>query len=155
MELIIDFALLAIIFFATFKGFSNGFVKTLTSTISLVLAVVFAALFHENMAKIFNLPPLYASILAFILVFVLSILFFKLISLLFTKIFKGSKFLKGTNKVLGLLLGLLLGLFYAWVISAIAGTILKVVYPQLLADTSVMKYLYEVNPLAYLNIFYL
>ncbi len=101
-----------------------------------------------------------SKIIAFVGLFIIIYIVLKLLTKLLDKIVK-LPLLNGVNKFLGIVLGAVLGLFTAWVLAIAFEALLpqlSSLFPKLFkentADTTIiMRFLYNFNPFALLNMF--
>lgn len=108
----LDYILLAVILILGLLGFKKGFLESLGSIIGIVIATLIASRFYPNVAGWFG-DSNFSNIIAFMLIFSLTV---KLVSLLFWvlgKIFQlitVLPFISHFDKLLGLILGLVEGI---------------------------------------------
>ncbi|MBE6573210.1 MAG: CvpA family protein [Ruminococcaceae bacterium] len=152
MSWLADLILIAIIAVCAVKGWRNGFISTVIRTASFVISILISSLLCESVAKLFKVNETVANILAFVLIFLLSLLLLRFAAFITKKLGK-IKLIKKTNEILGLVFGILLGLFYAWVTALLAGTVISVISKEALTDTFLLELLYEFNPVALFNLF--
>lgn len=152
MSILIDLILVGIIVFNALKGMKKGFVSMAVRTLSIIMAIIASVLLCDNLAKLFDMNEIIAKILAFIIIFVLSLLLFRLSDRL-TRKFDNNKIVKKTNEILGLIFGILLGIFYAWVLSLLLGVILDLFAENVVYNSFLLESLYSFSPLELFNIF--
>ncbi|NQT49306.1 CvpA family protein [Candidatus Kuenenbacteria bacterium] len=122
----LDYILLGLILVIAFLGYKKGFLESLGSIIGIIAAVIVAGRYFPNVAVWFG-GTNFSNIIAFIVIFSLTI---KIVSLLFWVLGKVFKivtvlpFISSFDRLLGLILGFVEGIF---VMSIILYFILK--YP--------------------------
>jgi len=110
--------LLGSIVILTLLGFKKGFLETLGSILGIIVAVILASRFYPLVASWFGGSDL-ANVIAFILLFSLSVKIVTLAFWLIGKIFKivtVLPFVSSFNRLLGLVLGAVEGIFIMSVI---------------------------------------
>lgn len=106
---ILDIVLLLCFVPAIVSGLSNGFIKELLSTVAIVAGAWIAYKFHgpvsELLATYITLEPKVLSVIAFILVIVITALILSLLGNLVTKVFEMAT-LGWLNRLMGLVFGI-------------------------------------------------
>lgn len=136
MNIIIDIVLVAIFAITVIDFYRKGFIKALFSLCKVFISIILA----------FALTPVAENIignriLAFIIIFVLSIIACSFLSFIIDKLFK-LPVLKEINKICGLLLGAVCGFLYMLVSYSIITLILNLIsikFPELSAVTMMEK----------------
>jgi membrane protein required for colicin V production len=109
---VIDITILSILVAFTVKGLFRGFLKELCSLLGLIAGAVLAFSFHaplaEMLAQYFQMPPRIAVFVAFLLLFLATVVFFSLLGYALSRFLK-LLFLGGLNRVAGGFFGLLQG----------------------------------------------
>ena len=108
----IDIAILVVLAVLLLKGLWLGLIQELCGLAGLGLGTVLAVRFHASLAESLpawlSLPPWLASAACFMLLFLVTLLFFALLGLVLSRVLK-LVFLGGFNRVLGGLFGLVQG----------------------------------------------
>lgn len=108
----VDIAILVILGAFLVKGLVRGLLKEVCSLLGLVLGAVLAFAFHQplaaHMAGSFHLPENLCTVVAFVGLFLASLIFFGLLGYLLSRFVK-LIFLGGFNRVAGGLFGLVQG----------------------------------------------
>lgn len=115
--MILDIVTALLVCYGFYQGFTNGLIKTVFTTLSLVIGIVAAlklspiviALLQNSL----SVNPAILFVAGFVLTFILIMILIRFIGNQLDKLFK-KLHVGGVNKLLG---GLLLGLFYALMIS--------------------------------------
>ena len=109
---VIDITILGILVAFTVKGLFRGFLKELCSLVGLLAGAVLAFSFHaplaELLVQIFRMPSRIAVFVAFLLLFLATVVFFSLLGYALSRFLK-LLFLGGLNRVAGGFFGLLQG----------------------------------------------
>ncbi|MDW7644996.1 MAG: CvpA family protein [Desulfuromonadales bacterium] len=109
---IVDIAILVILAGFTLKGLLRGLLKELCSLLGLVTGALFALYFHAPLAELlvesFRFPLKLAVGIAYVVLFVVCLLFFALLGYLLSRFVK-LVFLGGVNRVAGGFFGLMQG----------------------------------------------
>jgi membrane protein required for colicin V production len=109
---VVDITILGILVAFTVKGLFRGFLKELCSLVGIVAGAVLAFSFHpplaEMVAEFFEVHSRIAVIVAFLLLFLATVVFFSLLGDLLSRFLK-LLFLGGLNRVAGGFFGLLQG----------------------------------------------
>jgi uncharacterized membrane protein required for colicin V production len=122
----LDYILLGLILVIGLLGFKKGFLESLGSIIGIIVAVIIASRYFPVVATWFG-DSNFSKVIAFILIFSVSIKIVSLMFWVFGKIFRIITilpFVSSFDKLLGLILGLVEGIF---VLSVILHFLLK--YP--------------------------
>jgi membrane protein required for colicin V production len=105
----LDIIILVVIFAFFFKGLWRGFLRELCSVLGLLLGGFLAFRFHEPLGEIlvesFRLPFSLAKVSAFLVLFILTVVFFGVLGYVLSQFVK-MLFLGGLNRVGGALFGL-------------------------------------------------
>ena len=111
---VIDLIFVILIVLVAIRGYAKGFIDELFTWAGLVLAIWGAVLLHASGAafirtKIMENVQFLPEILAFIAIFIIIILFLKMLKHILKDVVMAAK-LGGANKVLGLIFGIIQGL---------------------------------------------
>jgi membrane protein required for colicin V production len=110
---IFDILILVILIAFTLKGLLRGLMKELCTLVGLIAGALLAFNFHQplavSMKSSFSLPQQLCAILAFLAIFLLTILVFSLIGMVLSRYVK-LMYVGGLNRVAGGLFGLIQGL---------------------------------------------
>ncbi|NLC71573.1 MAG: CvpA family protein [Desulfuromonadaceae bacterium] len=105
----LDIAILVILGLFLLKGAWRGLLREICSLAGLLLGAFLALSFHEPLGQIltesFRLPPTLANIASFLLLFLITVIFFGVLGFLLSKFVK-LIFLGGLNRVAGAVFGL-------------------------------------------------
>lgn len=108
----LDYIIVVVVAFFTVKGLLKGFVNQVLGFFGLLMALVLATKYMSDVAEtvdnFLNIPPALATLLAYLLIFVATILAFQVLNHVLQKAVKVS-FLHWVDKTLGLLVGALKG----------------------------------------------
>ncbi len=105
---IFDFVVGIILIFFLFKGFKNGFIIELASTVAIIVGIILAVTFSGVVAHWLSayITSKYISIIAFFIVLILAIIGVKLLATIIDKIIKAIA-LSGLNRFAGAIFGTL------------------------------------------------
>ncbi len=88
----IDFTLSLFICWGAYRGFSRGLIKELTSILGLIIGIYLSKSYYkylnERLYVLFDSEETFISVFSIIIIFLLTIMFFKIISKLLTKFVK-------------------------------------------------------------------
>lgn len=114
VDIIIVVILLVTTITAAVRGFALTFSKRLSFFVGLGVALVFAKLPAGLLAKTFEIPPLWATLIAFVLLFIVGYLLVMLFGRLLSKALQAVRL-----NFLDHILGAVLGVFEAFIIVAV------------------------------------
>ncbi|MBN2009537.1 CvpA family protein [candidate division KSB1 bacterium] len=112
----LDVLIVIILAIFVFRGFKRGFAGELTKIIGVILALMLSTKFMNNVAEFLvtaaNIPPAFAMVVSFVMIFVATILLFKYAGTHLEKLIKVSVALKTADNFLGAILGLFKGAIF-------------------------------------------
>ncbi len=154
-SIILDVLLLLIAVITVYLSVKRGLVKTVIDACTLILSVVVSFSISPIFKSYFEFPGEHGQVATYFIIFIISWVLVKIAALLLDKIISALPIIRTINKFGGFLLGILMGIFRISLYCIAVGGIIAIgqklgwefVNEISIADTVLMKYFYEYNPI--------
>jgi membrane protein required for colicin V production len=141
----LDIILLIALVIPTFIGLKQGLIKAVLSLVGLIVGVILAGAFYEQLARVFGFidNPDIANVVAYILILVV-VLILAAVAAKLLKAFIKIVMLGWVNSAGGAIFGFLIGAIF---MGAILATLVKFFGPEMLSKSFIVKFLLDIFPL--------
>ncbi|NOZ60339.1 MAG: CvpA family protein [Calditrichaeota bacterium] len=150
---LVDLIIVIIIAVAIYRGFKRGFIKEFLGFAGLLVSLIMAVRYMSDLAAILygvNLPSQLTTVVAFVIIFVPVMLFFRWLSLKLKVLSKFSFTLGSIDRLAGMGFGLIKGAILVSILAVLISLSgLSIAFNDQISKSQLFKPMKQVLPLAY------
>jgi len=150
---LVDLIIVVIIAAAIYRGFKRGFIKEFLGFVGLLVSLILAVRYMSDLATVLfglGLPPKLTTVVAFVIIFVPVMLFFRWLAQKFNVLSKFSFTLGSIDRLAGMGFGLIKGAILVSIITVLVSLSgLSIVFNEAVSKSQLFNPMKQVLPLAY------